>query len=93
MRITHSSDDSFDAMPLRDASVSHAWIRRVGFRLRCRGVRLSPIFDSRRDVGPLLEQLRVSALDDGHRESTESWLDLRGCERRGMAAPVTVFPA
>src|SRR5450755_616139 len=31
------------------------------------------------------------ALDDGHRESTESWLDLlRGCRRRGMAAPVLV---
>ncbi len=29
------------------------------------------------------------ALDDGLRESTESWLDLlRGCKRRGMAAPV-----
>src|ERR1700694_3977591 len=29
------------------------------------------------------------ALDDGQRESTESWLDLpRGCKRRGMAAPV-----
>jgi putative transposase len=29
------------------------------------------------------------ALDYGHRESTESWLDLlRGCKRRGMAAPV-----
>ena len=29
------------------------------------------------------------ALDDGHRESIESWLDLlRGCKRRGMAAPV-----
>jgi hypothetical protein len=29
------------------------------------------------------------ALDDGHRESTESWADLlRGYKRRGMAAPV-----
>ena len=29
------------------------------------------------------------ALDDGHRESKESWLDLlRSCKRRGMAAPV-----
>lgn len=29
------------------------------------------------------------ALDDGHRESTESWADLlRSCQRRGMAAPV-----
>ncbi len=29
------------------------------------------------------------ALDDGHRESTESWLDLlRDCKRRGMRAPV-----
>jgi putative transposase len=29
------------------------------------------------------------ALDDGHRESTESSLDVqRGCQRRGMAAPV-----
>ena len=29
------------------------------------------------------------ALDDGHHESTESSLDLlRGCKRRGMAAPV-----
>ena len=29
------------------------------------------------------------ALDDGHRESTESWLDLlRSCKRRGMRAPV-----
>ena len=29
------------------------------------------------------------ALDDGHRESTESWADLlRSCERRGMRAPV-----
>ena len=28
-------------------------------------------------------------LDDGHRESTESWADLlRGCKRRGTAAPV-----
>jgi len=29
------------------------------------------------------------ALDDGHRESTESWADLlRSCKRRGMGAPV-----
>ena len=29
------------------------------------------------------------ALDDGHRESTESWADLlRSCKRRGMSAPV-----
>lgn len=29
------------------------------------------------------------ALDDGHRESAESWLDmLRDCKRRGMRAPV-----
>ena len=29
------------------------------------------------------------ALDDGHRESTESWADLlRSCKRRGMTAPV-----
>ncbi|WP_279107394.1 IS256 family transposase, partial [Gordonia paraffinivorans] len=29
------------------------------------------------------------ALDDGHRESTESWADLlRDCKRRGMPAPV-----
>jgi transposase-like protein len=29
------------------------------------------------------------ALDNGHRESTESWADLlRGCKRRGMRAPV-----
>jgi putative transposase len=29
------------------------------------------------------------ALDDGHRESTESWADLlRSCKRRGMQAPV-----
>ncbi len=29
------------------------------------------------------------ALDDGHRESTESWADLlRSCRRRGMGAPV-----
>ncbi|GAA2757255.1 transposase-like protein [Actinopolymorpha rutila] len=29
------------------------------------------------------------ALDDGHRESTESWLDLlRSCKRRGMRGPV-----
>lgn len=29
------------------------------------------------------------ALDDGHRESTESWLDLlRSCKRRGMRTPV-----
>ena len=32
---------------------------------------------------------RDPALDDGRRESTESSLDLlRGCKRRGMAAPV-----
>ena len=29
------------------------------------------------------------ALEDGHRESTESWLDLlRSAKRRGMRAPV-----
>ena len=29
------------------------------------------------------------ALDDGHRESSESWADLlRSCKRRGMRAPV-----
>ena len=28
------------------------------------------------------------ALDDGHRESTESWADLlRSCKRRGMSVP------
>lgn len=52
---------------------------------------------------------KLIALDDGHRESTESWADLlRSCKRRGMRAPVlavgdgalgfwaavrTVFPA
>jgi hypothetical protein len=35
------------------------------------------------------ETKELIALDDGHRESTESWLDLlRGCKRRGMAALV-----
>ena len=34
------------------------------------------------------------ALDDGHRESTESWLDLlRSCKRRGMQAPVLAVGA
>jgi len=32
---------------------------------------------------------QLVALDDGHRESTESWADLlRSCKRRGMRAPV-----
>jgi transposase-like protein len=32
---------------------------------------------------------QVSALTDGHRESTESWAGLlRDCKRRGMRAPV-----
>jgi putative transposase len=32
---------------------------------------------------------QLIALDDGHRESTESWADLlRNCKRRGMRAPV-----
>jgi putative transposase len=32
---------------------------------------------------------QLIALDDGHRESSESWADLlRSCKRRGMRAPV-----
>src|SRR5690606_21971952 len=88
-RLTKDWQDEAAAFSKRSlAETDHVYVWVDGIHLK---VRLE------RDKVCLLVMIGVRAdgskelvaLDDGHRESTESWLDLlRSCKRRGMRAPV-----
>jgi putative transposase len=68
---------TFNKRSLAGADYVYCWVDGIHLKVRLE-----------QDKVCLLVMIGVRA-DDGHRESTESWLDLlRGCKRRGMAAPV-----
>ena len=77
---------TFNKRSLAGTDYVYCWVDRIDHKVRleqdkvCLLVMIGVRADGTKEL---------IALDDGHRESTESWLDLlRGCKRRGMAAPV-----
>jgi len=77
---------AFNTRPLTDTDYVYVWVDGIHLKVRldqdkvCLLVMIGVRADGTKEL---------IALDDGHRESTESWADLlRSCKRRGMAAPV-----
>ena len=76
----------FNKRPLADTDYVYVWVDGIHLKVRleqdkvCLLVMMGVRSDGRKEL---------IALDDGFRESTESWADLlRSCKRRGMTAPV-----
>ncbi len=88
-RLTQDWQDearAFNTRPLTDTDYVYVWVDGIHLKVRlaqdkvCLLVMIGVRADGTKEL---------IALDDGHRESTESWADLlRSCKRRGMAAPV-----
>ena len=88
-RLTSQWQDEAKTFPDRDLSNTdyvYLWVDGIHLKVRleqeklCLLVMIGVRSDGRKEL---------VALTDGYRESTESWADLlRGCRRRGMAAPV-----
>jgi putative transposase len=88
-RLTRQWQDhanAFNDRSLADTDYVYVWADGLHFKVRleqekvCLLVMIGVRTDGRKEL---------VALDDGFRESTESWADLlRGCRRRGMTAPV-----
>ena len=88
-RLTSQWRDEAKAFGERDLSGTdyvYLWVDGIHLKVRleqeklCLLVMIGVRSDGRKEL---------VALTDGYRESTESWADLlRGCRRRGMAAPV-----
>ena len=77
---------SFNKRSLAETDFVYVWVDGVHLKVRLEQdkVCLLVMVGVRADGSK-----EMIALDDGHRESTESWLDLlRSCKRRGMRAPV-----
>jgi putative transposase len=77
---------AFNRRSLADTDYVYCWVDGIHLKVRleqdkvCLLVMIGVRADGTKEL---------IALDDGHRESTESWLDLlRSCKRRGMRAPV-----
>ena len=77
---------AFGDRDLSDTDYVYLWVDGIHLKVRleqeklCLLVMIGVRADGRKEL---------VALTDGYRESTESWADLlRGCRRRGMAAPV-----
>ena len=77
---------AFNKRSLADTDYVYCWVDGIHLKVRleqdkvCLLVMIGVRADGTKEL---------VALDDGHRESTESWLDLlRSCKRRGMRAPV-----
>lgn len=84
--VTDSRQDALCAFRLADADYVYVWVDGIHLKVRlaqdkvCLLVMIGVRADGTKEL---------IALDDGHRESTESWADLlRSAKRRGMAAPV-----
>jgi putative transposase len=76
----------FNQRSLKDTDYVYCWVDGIHLKVRleqdkvCLLVMIGVRADGTKEL---------VALDDGHRESTESWADLlRSCKRRGMLAPV-----
>jgi putative transposase len=77
---------AFNKRSLKDTDYVYCWVDGIHLKVRleqdkvCLLVMIGVRADGTKEL---------IALDDGHRESTESWADLlRSCKRRGMTAPV-----
>ncbi|MCZ3387377.1 MAG: IS256 family transposase [Actinomycetia bacterium] len=77
---------AFNKRALTDTDYVYVWVDGIHLKVRleqdkvCLLVMIGVRADGTKEL---------IALDDGHRESTESWADLlRSCKRRGMRAPV-----
>jgi transposase-like protein len=77
---------AFNTRPLAESDYVYMWVDGIHLKVRlqqdkvCLLVMIGVRADGTKEL---------IALDDGHRESTESWADLlRSCKRRGMRAPV-----
>lgn len=77
---------AFNTRSLADTDYVYVWVDGIHLKVRleqdkvCLLVMIGVRADGTKEL---------IALDDGHRESTESWADLlRSCKRRGMSAPV-----
>jgi putative transposase len=77
---------AFNKRSLKDTDYVYVWVDGIHLKVRltqdkvCLLVMIGVRADGTKEL---------VALDDGHRESTESWADLlRSAKRRGMAAPV-----
>src|SRR4051795_11268486 len=78
--------EAFTKRSLTDTDYVYVWVDGIHLKVRleqdkvCLLVMIGVRADGTKEL---------IALDDGHRESTESWADLlRDCKRRGMRAPV-----
>jgi putative transposase len=76
----------FNKRSLKDTDYVYVWVDGIHLKVRleqdkvCLLVMIGVRADGTKEL---------VALDDGHRESTESWADLlRSCKRRGMRGPV-----
>jgi transposase-like protein len=77
---------AFNSRSLKDTDYVYLWVDGIHLKVRleqdkvCLLVMIGVRADGTKEL---------IALDDGHRESSESWADLlRSCKRRGMHAPV-----
>ncbi len=77
---------AFNTRSLKNTDYVYVWVDGIHLKVRfeqdkvCLLVMIGVRADGTKEL---------IALDDGHRESTESWADLlRSCKRRGMRAPV-----
>ncbi|MGO1385430.1 MAG: IS256 family transposase, partial [Arachnia sp.] len=77
---------AFNQRSLADTDYVYVWVDGIHLKVRleqdkiCLLVMIGVRSDGTKEL---------IALDDGHRESSESWADLlRSCKRRGMGAPV-----
>jgi putative transposase len=88
-RLTEQWQDeaaAFSRRSLADTDYVYVWVDGIHVKVRLEQdkVCLLVMIGVRADGAK-----ELIALDDGHRESSESWLDLlRSCKRRGMRAPV-----
>lgn len=78
--------DAFRQRDLRDRDYVYVWVDGVHFNIRLEEERLCTLVM----LGARADGTKeVIAVEDGYRESTESWLTLlRDLKRRGMCAPV-----
>ncbi len=88
-RLTNEWEDEYKAFQRRDLSERdyvYIWVDGVHFNIRLEDERLCTlvVLGARSDGTK-----EVIAVEDGYRESTESWLTLlRDLKRRGMSAPM-----
>ena len=77
---------AFNARSLAATDYVYVWVDGIHLKVRLEQVKVCLLVM----IGVRADGTKeLIALDDGHRESTESWADLlRSCKRRGMRAPV-----